>query len=185
MLDSLHGRKNLQYAIALLAGIAFGFLLQKGGATDYDVIIGQLLLEDFTVLKIMLSAVIAGSLGIHLLRSAGLAELHPKPGSLGSSALGGLVFGLGFATLGYCPGTVAGAVGSGALDALFGGVAGILLGAGIFSVAYGRMSRGIMLRGDFGSRTIPEVLGVSAWAVVIPACAVLAALLWVLEGAGL
>ncbi|MGD8466186.1 MAG: YeeE/YedE family protein, partial [Anaerolineae bacterium] len=37
-------------------GIVFGFLLQKGGVTKYDVILGQLLLEDFTVIKIMLSA---------------------------------------------------------------------------------------------------------------------------------
>ena len=166
-------------------GILFGFFLQKGQVTKYDVILGQFLLQDFTVLKVMLTAMIVGMAGIYALQRKGWAELHPKPGSLGSSALGGLVFGLGFATLGYCPGTVAGAVGSGALDALFGGVVGILLGAGIFSVAYGRMSRGIMLRGDFGSRTIPEVLGVNAWAVVIPACAGLAVLLWVLERAGL
>ncbi len=35
----------------LAFGIVFGFLLQKGGATKYDVIIGQLLLTDFTVLQ--------------------------------------------------------------------------------------------------------------------------------------
>ncbi len=49
----------------LVFGIAFGFLLQKGGATKYDVIIGQLLLTDFTVVKIMLSAVLVGMIGIH------------------------------------------------------------------------------------------------------------------------
>lgn len=185
MLAALHQRKSLQYVLALVAGIAFGFLLQKGGVTDYDVIIGQLLLEDFTVVKIMLSAVIAGSLGVHLLRSLGLAKLHPKPGSMGSSALGGLVFGLGFATLGYCPGTVAGAVGSGALDALFGGVVGILLGAGLFSAAYTRMRSGVMVKVDFGDRTIPQLLGVNPWAVVIPACALLAGVLWLLETSGL
>jgi hypothetical protein len=50
----------------LFFGILFGFLLQKGGATKYDVIIGQLLLSDFTVLKIMLSAVLTGMVGIYL-----------------------------------------------------------------------------------------------------------------------
>jgi len=48
--------------IGLFIGILFGFLLQKGGVTKYDVIIGQLLLTDFTVVKIMLSAVITGML---------------------------------------------------------------------------------------------------------------------------
>jgi len=97
-------------------------LLQKGGVTRYDVIIGQLLLTDFTVLKVMLSAVVTGMVGVYALKGAGLANLHPKPGSLGSTAVGGLIFGLGFGILGYCPGTVVGAVAQGSLDALFGGV---------------------------------------------------------------
>jgi len=37
--------------------IVFGFLIDKGGVTRYDVIMGQLLLKDFTVLKIMMTAV--------------------------------------------------------------------------------------------------------------------------------
>ena len=125
--------KKVQLTIGLAIGVLFGFLLQKGGVTDYDVIIGQLLLTDFIVLKVMLSAVVTGTLGVHLLRSLGLVRLHPKPGSVGTSIGGGLIFGVGFAVLGYCPGTVAGAVGQGFLDALFGGVAGTLLGTGLFA----------------------------------------------------
>ena len=62
MLKILHENTNLQLSIGLLTGILFGFLLQKGGVTKYDVIIDQLLLTDFTVVKIMLSAVITGML---------------------------------------------------------------------------------------------------------------------------
>lgn len=62
MLKRLQAQKNAQLVIGLGAGILFGFLLQKGGATYYDVIIGQLLLTDFTVVKIMLSAVVTGML---------------------------------------------------------------------------------------------------------------------------
>ena len=102
----------MQLTLGLLIGIVFGFLLQKGGVTQYDVIIGQLLLKDFTVLKIMLSAVLVGMIGVHILSSIGLAKLHPKPGSIGTSVLGGLIFGIGFGVLGYCPGTVAAAVGT-------------------------------------------------------------------------
>jgi hypothetical protein len=32
-------------------GLAFGFLLQKGGVGKFNVLIGQLLLQDFTVPK--------------------------------------------------------------------------------------------------------------------------------------
>lgn len=185
MLKTLHGRKNLQLVLGLIIGIIFGFLLQKGGVTDYNVIIGQLLLTDFTVVKIMLAASITGMLGVHLLRSLGLAQLHPKPGSIGASAIGGLIFGVGFAVLGYCPGTVAGAVGQGALDALFGGIVGILIGAGLFATLYPKLQQTILSKGDFGELTLPQVLKVNPWIVVIPVAVALTALLWWMERVGL
>ena len=171
--------------MGLILGILFGFLLQKGGVTNYDVIIGQLLLVDFTVVKIMLSAVITGMLGIHFLKSVGLVQLHPKPGSFGTSVVGGLLFGVGFAVLGYCPGTVAGAVGQGYLDALCGGVVGILVGAGIFAALYPKLDKPILSRGDFGELTLPQALKMPAWCVVIPVSVLLVILLLLLEKAGL
>lgn len=185
MLKSLHSKKPLQLVLALIIGILFGFLLQKGGVTKYSTIINQLLLKDFTVVKIMLSAVIAGTLGVHLLRSLGLAQLHPKPGSIGVSVIGGLIFGVGFATLGYCPGTIAGAVGQGSLDALLGGVTGILIGAGIFAAIYPGVQRAILSKGDFGELTLPQLLKLNPWLVVIPAVVILAGILFLLEKSGL
>lgn len=185
MLESLRSNHRLQLVIGLLIGIGFGFLLQKGGVTRYEVIVGQLLLTDFTVVKVMASAVIVGMIGVHLLRSLGLARLHPKPGSLGSSALGGLIFGLGFALLGYCPGTIAGAVGQGSIDALVGGFCGVLLGAGIFAAIYPRLEEKVLRRGEFGNATIPEILGVNSWLVVIPAVVILVGLLLWIEETGL
>jgi len=185
MLKRLHAKKPAQLGLALLAGIAFGFLLQKGGVTRYDVIIGQLLLEDHTVVRIMLSAVVVGTLGVHLLKSLGLAELHPKPGSFGSSVVGGLIFGVGFAVLGYCPGTVAGAVGQGSMDALMGGVVGILIGAGVFAALFPKLSRGLLAVGDFGDVTLPRLLKVNEWVVVLPVSVLIILLLWWLHGVGI
>ena len=68
MIETLRSKKEIQLVIGLIIGLLFGFLLQKGGVTDYDVILGQLLLTDFTVIKVMLSAVITGMLGVYLLR---------------------------------------------------------------------------------------------------------------------
>jgi len=144
MLETLQSSRYVQLGLGLLTGIIFGFLLQKGGATRYDVIIGQLLLTDFTVVKIMLSAVVTGMIGVHILKSAGLARSHIKSGSFGSSVIGGLIFGVGFGMLGYCPGTVAGAVGQGSLDALCGGVVGILVGAWLFATVYPKLKRTIV-----------------------------------------
>jgi hypothetical protein len=185
MLKALHAKSGSQLIIGFLIGIIFGFLLQKGGVTRYDVIIGQLLLTDFTVLKVMLSAVVTGMAGVYALKGAGLAQLHPKPGSLGSSVLGGLVFGVGFGILGYCPGTVIGAVAQGSLDALFGGVAGIIIGAGLFAAVYPKLENGLLKKGDFGDVTIPGLLHIRPWLVIVPFCAVIIGLLACLESAGL
>lgn len=120
----------------LIAGTVFGFLLQKGGVTKYEVLIGQLRLTDFTVIKIILSAIIVTTLGISYLYPKGRVKLHVKSGSIRNSVIGGLIFGVGFGISGYCPGTIAGAVGNGSLDALFGGVFGILLGSGLYAALY-------------------------------------------------
>jgi hypothetical protein len=185
MLKSLRSNDRVQLVIGLLIGVVFGFLLQKGGVTRYDVIVGQLLLEDFTVFKVMASAVITGMIGVHLLRSLGMVRLHPKPGSVGSSALGGLIFGVGFALLGYCSGTIAGAVGQGSIDALVGGIGGGLLGSGIFAELYPRLEEKVLRKGDFGDATFPEILGVNCWLVVVPAALVLLGLLFWIERMGL
>ncbi len=184
-MEKLHNNRAAQLLIGLLAGIGFGFLLHKGGVTRYDVLIGQLLLEDFTVVKIMLSAVLVGMVGVHLLVSLGLAKLNPKPGSAGATIIGGLIFGAGFGVLGYCPGTVAAAVGEGWLDALVGGVVGMVLGAGIFAALYPRLSEGILQKGNFGPLTFPQLFRVNRWVVVIPVAAMIIGLLYWIEAAGL
>jgi uncharacterized membrane protein YedE/YeeE len=175
MLKALHLKNKIQLFIGLMIGVSFGFLLHKGRVTRYDVIIGQLLLIDFTVLKVMLTAVATGMLGVHLLRSLGIAQLHPKPGSLGAIVIGGLLFGVGFGLLGYCPGTMAGAAGEGSLDALFGGIIGMIIGAGLFSEFYPKLEKGILNKGPFGELTWPQVLKVNPWWVILPAA------LWIID----
>lgn len=185
MLARLHANNRAQLALGLGAGVVFGFLLQRGGATDYNVIIGQLLLKDFTVLKIMMSAVVTGMVGVHLLARVGLARPNPQPGGWGSTALGGLVFGVGFGILGYCPGTALGASGEGRLDALFGGVVGMIIGAALFAACYPSLDKAILNRGAFRSLTIAEALRVPLWCVIIPLALLLVLLLMGLEYAGL
>lgn len=185
MLEAVHSKKGLQLCLGLLIGIIFGFLLQKGGATRYDVIIGQLLLQDFTVVKIMLSAVVTGMIGVHLLKGLKVARLHLKSGSLGQNVVGGLIFGVGFGILGYCPGTVAGAAGQGALDAIFGGIVGMLIGAGIFAALFPKLQKRILKIGYFGELSLPQLLKVNAWLVIIVVCAAMIVLLFTIEKAGL
>jgi len=172
-------------AWGFLFGVVFGFLLQKGGVTKYDTILGQLLLTDFTVVKIMLSAIVTGMIGIHVMKGLGWIQLAPKSGSWGKNAIGGLIFGLGFALLGYCPGTIAAAIGNGYLDATIGGLVGILLGSWLFAVVYPRARDGILKRGQFGDLTLPRLFKVNDWAVIVPLSAVIVLLLFLMERSGL
>lgn len=184
MLEKLHRKKGLQLLIGLLIGFCFGFLLQRGGVTRYDVIMGQLLLRDWTVVKIILTAILTGMIGIYLLRIPGLARLHVYSGSFGSTVIGGLIFGVGFAMLGYCPGTTAGAVGQGSLDALLAGVPGMVIGAALFAKIYPRLSSGILKAGSFGANTLPELLNIGPWPVIGMVSAIVLAVFAVLEITG-
>lgn len=184
-LAAVRERKSAQIVLGLFTGIFFGFLLQKGGATDYGVIEGQLLLTNFTVLKLMLSAVIVGMVLFQILKRCGYANSHAAHGTLGSNVIGGLIFGAGFALLGYCPGTVAGAVGTGALDALIGGMLGMLIGAGLFADFYPVLKTRILARGPFPAVTVPEFVRMNTWVVILVLEAGMIGFLLLLEYAGL
>jgi len=184
MLTKLHSKSKLQLFIALLAGILFGFLLQKGGVSNYNIILGQLLLTDFTVIKIILTAIVVGMIGIYTMKSMGMVQLHPKNGSFGMSVIGGLIFGVGFATLGYCPGTISAAVGQGNLDALIGGIIGIILGAAIFAQWYPKLNKNFLKKGTIGNITFPELFKVNPWIVIIPLSIIIIVFLYWLEHAG-
>jgi len=179
------GEKRSTLLWGLLFGICFGFFLHKGGVTKYDVIVGQLLLTDFTVVKIMLSAVVTGMIGIYLMKAFGWVQLHPKSGTLGSSVLGGFIFGIGFALLGYCPGTLSGAMGNGYLDAAVGGVAGIIIGAGLYAVSFPALNKLFKGKADLGDITLPRLLKINEWFVIIPVGAMIILLLRWLEISGL
>ncbi|HNQ25554.1 MAG TPA: YeeE/YedE thiosulfate transporter family protein [Methanoregulaceae archaeon] len=183
-LKSLHTNRSAQVLLGLLFGIVFGFLLQKGGATSYEVIMGQLLLTDFTVVKIMASAVAVGLVGFFILNRIGYARRHVREGTIGSNVVGGLIFGLGFGLLGYCPGTVAGAVGQGALDALIGGFVGILIGVGIFARIYPSLNRTLLTYGRIKKETVHELLGLPEWLVVLAGCLGIVVFLYLLEVTG-
>ena len=121
--------------LGLFTGFLFGVLLQKGRVAKYRVIVGQFLLRDWTVVKVMGTAVVVGAIGVYALRQMGIVSLHIKPTLLGGVIAGGALFGIGMGLLGYCPGTSVAACGEGRKDAIA-GVFGQLLGAGLFVAAY-------------------------------------------------
>ena len=149
-----------QLVLGLVFGLIFGFLLQKSGVAKYHILLGVLLLEDFTVVKVMLTAIIVGCIGIFSLQALGLVKLHVKPTRYAANIIGGLIFGVGFALIGYCPGTGAAALGQGNWDAIA-GIGGLMLGSYLFAEASGWLDKTLMKVGDRGKLMLPEVIGVS------------------------
>ena len=149
----------------LVTGILFGFLLQKGRVLRYDKQLGALRFLDMTIVKFMLSTILVGMVGVYLLRDLGLVKLSVKPTNLGANIVGGLIFGVGWGLLGYCPGTSAGAVGEGRWDALW-GILGMLVGAGLYAEYYPGLKKTILGWGKLGKITWPQVIGVNHWFVI-------------------
>ena len=167
--------------LGLATGIAFGFILQKGQALKFHKIIDALRLRDFTIWKLMFTAIGVGMIGIYGLHEVGLAKLQIKPTILSANILGGLIFGAGFALLGFCPGTCVGAVGEGRLDGLYSGMVGLLIGAGLYSEVYPYLLPGFLKIGALGKITLPQLLGIGVWPVVILVAHVLGAAIWFLN----
>jgi uncharacterized membrane protein YedE/YeeE len=151
----------------LITGVAFGFLLQKGRVLRYDKQLGALRLQDLTIVKFMFSSVLVGMVGVYLLVDFDLAKLSIKTTVLGGNVLGGLIFGVGWGLLGYCPGTSAGALAEGRWDALW-GILGMLAGAALFAEVFPLMQQTVLTWGVLGKLTLPQVLGINHWFVIIP-----------------
>ena len=92
-------------AIGFFIGCVFGAILFLGGASSYRKILGTLLLKDMTIIKLMMTAIGVGTLGVYLLDQGGLAHMNIKPAYIWGVIAGGAIFGVGWAVSGYCPGT--------------------------------------------------------------------------------
>ena len=151
--------------LGLITGICFGALLQQGRVLRFEKQVGAMLLKDMTIMKFMMSAILVGMVGVHLAVAIGLAQLSPKATQIGAVIAGGLLFGLGWAVMGFCPGTSVGAVAEGRWHAIF-AVFGMLAGAALYAEAYPHLQKEFLALGNLGKITLPGVLGVSAWAVI-------------------
>jgi len=151
-----------ELTLGLLTGAAFGFLLQMGGVLRYDRQVGALLFRDMTIVKFMLSAVMVGSVGLQMLADQQIIVFSHKALNAGGVVLGGLLFGAGWGLAGYCPGTVAGALGEGRWHALS-VLAGMLVGAALFAEAYPYLKESVLAWQDYGKLALPQLLDVPAW----------------------
>ncbi|GAB3186860.1 DUF6691 family protein [Hydrogenophaga aquatica] len=134
----------------LVCGVLFGFVLENAGFGSPCKLTGQFSLRDWSVLKVMFTAIVVAAAGLYLLRLAGLLEadaVFVPTSLLVASAIGGVLVGSGFAVGGYCPGTSVVGMFSGRVDAfLF--IFGLLIGTFAFSGLYGPAIEAVMAMGE-------------------------------------
>ena len=114
--------------LILVLGFLFGATLQYASLNKYNVISGMATLENLTVAKAIAVAIGLGAILLNIEIGLGFATYHVKPFILGGVVMGGIIFGVGMAILGYCPGTLAISLGEGSLDALIGIIGGLFGG---------------------------------------------------------
>lgn len=156
-------------ALAAIFGLIFGILLNKGRVTDYNVIVNFFRLKDFTVIKIMLTAIVVGGIGVALMISAGWIDGYQvKPANLLGVILGSGIFGIGMAIYGYCPGTGIAAVATGRLHALV-GLFGMLAGGIAYALSYSWVKESVLGVWSYGNLRLPDVIAfpTAIWWLII------------------
>lgn len=134
----------------LVCGFLFGFVLENAGFGSPCKLTAQFQLRDWSVFKVMFTAIVVTALGLFGLRAAGLMQadaVFVPTALLMAAAVGGAFVGAGFAIGGYCPGTSVVGLFSGRLDALV-FLVGLLLGTVVFAGLYGPAIEAIMAMGE-------------------------------------
>ena len=166
--------------LAIPMGILFGVLLHRGGVANYNVIVNQFRFKDFTVLKIMFTAIIVGGLGVLVLKGMGHAQYHIKPANMLGVVLGASLFGVGMVLYGYCPGTGVAAMATGSLHAVV-GFGGMLLGGVLYALSFTWVEANIQKVGALGKLRLPDVTGIPDWGWFGILIAMAAVIFWLLE----
>ena len=153
--------------LAGIFGLLFGFILQKSGASNPQRIIDMLRLKDFHLVKVILFAIGLSSLALFALSTLGIIDAHfsVKTAYVGVM-VGGLIFGLGWAVSGFCPGTSVAALGTGRKDAFI-FVGGGLIGAFIFMLIYGSIKDTALFDKLFGGKATLANTGVEKYTTLI------------------
>ncbi len=165
--------------IGLATGIVFGFALEKSRVFEPGVILGQMQLRNFIMLKMFLAAVITGLVVLAVMNGMFGVKLSIKPLLYKADIIGGLILGAGIALSGACPGTTLAQIGAGYRDAWF-----ILLGGIAGALFYGYLDAPITaLFAEKGAKiSFDQMLGLPFWMVALALAAVLAIVLARIEG---
>ena len=159
--------ESMGFFIAVIIGIFFGFFLERGGLGNPRKLTGVFYLTDFTVPKVMFSAIATAAVGLYLMADmqfVDIARVWIVPTFFWPQIVGGALFGVGFVVSGYCPGTAVTGLSSGRIDALF-----TLIGVGVGSIVFAfffPLLENFYNSSAMGGVTLPQLMGVNHWLVI-------------------
>ena len=153
---------ELNYIVALIIGIAFGFVLEQAGFSSSKKLVGVFYGYDFVVLRVFFTAAVTAMLGVIIFSHYGLLDIdfvYVNPTFLWSAIVGGAIMGVGFILGGYCPGTSVCAAAVGKIDAML-FILGSLFGVLFFAEGYPMFEK--FYKGwDYGNLTVFDSLSIS------------------------
>jgi uncharacterized membrane protein YedE/YeeE len=164
--------------LGLFSGIAFGFVIQRIGATNPDKMARAHLMIEPQIPQFMLGAVLISAIGLFGLQSFNIGKTVILPTSIVATGVAGLLFGIGWGLAGYCPGTIWAASGEGRLDAVF-ALLGGFAGTAVFAHLHERLIPMLYMPTNAGKITLHDWVVEPAVAVVLLA-AVFGAGIWVI-----
>ncbi len=170
---------TLAIVVGIAMGIVFGFALEKSRVFEPGIIVGQMQLRNFIMLKVFLTAVATGAVVLAVLNGFGYVKLQPKVAAYAADAVGGLLLGAGISLSGACPGTALAQIGAGYRDALFTLVGG-LFGAVTYSYAQPTLAKTFL--GQSGPKLIfSDLVGISYWIAALALAGIIVVMLMGLE----
>jgi len=122
----------------LLFGILFGFTLSRVGASEYDLIVGMFIGQDYKLVGVIITAIVVGAIGMQVLKRFSRPVISGEPLKISHkelkkwSLLGAALFGIGWGMSGACPGTVLAQLGEGKIFGFF-TFAGMICGTYIYA----------------------------------------------------
>lgn len=156
------------FVIAILIGMAFGFILESSGFSSSRKLAGVFYGYDFAVLKVFLTACIVALIGLFYmdyLNWIDMSQLYVQPLYLWGAIIGGIIMGVGFLAGGFCPGTSLCAVAIGKIDGIV-YTAGLFIGILIFSEMFSFLEP-LFEKSNMGHVTMDETLNVSPYWIIL------------------
>ena len=129
----------MKYLKYIIAGIVFGIILAKAEVISWYRIYEMFRFDNFHMFGVIGSAIAVGVIGIQLMKSSNLKNINGRPiefkdkeKSVPRYLIGGIIFGLGWALVGACPGPMFILAGFGYVSILL-----VILGAYFGTAVYG------------------------------------------------